>query len=929
MTRLALETIALCGFDYTFNSFRKDALDPFIHAMGRSLAESLERVKRLPLQQKLAFKKTKQYFADIDLMNGIVDEVIQKRLENPKDYLGKNDFLALMLEGIDKKTGEKLDDKNIRNQLITFLIAGHETTSGMLAFTFYFLTKHPDVLAKAYDEVDRVLGNDPNFRPDFKTINQLVYCRQILQEALRLWPTAPAFSLTPYEDITIGGQYLIKKNRRCLVLPKALHQDTSIWGDRAHEFNPDNFSAERYNELPRNAYKPFGHGSRSCIGQHFAMVEATIALATILQNFEIQGDDNYNLLVGEALTLKPKDFYLRVAVRNHLKSPFVLNDHGKNSSVSGSNLQDKKEKVPQHGTPLAIFYGSNMGSCEDFAYKISENAERLGFIASVAPLDEAIDSIPTAAATVIITATYNGAPPDNAVRFSEWLDEAKVNLSGCRYIVLGAGNTQWTTYQAFPRKVDEALANMGASRLQKAAEADANADFIGALDKFDEDLWSNLAKSLGIDLPTGLASEDLYSIDYGQPNKHRPLHEQLDAFPMTILTNEELQSTGGADGSQRSTRDIEVRSPSDVSYMPGDHIGIFAKNREAMVERVCKYFGMTADLTITVRKNNEDSRSFLPIGIPITVGKLIREYLELQDPVSRGQLERLIPFMKDELQIARLKKWSAPTDEGKHHFHNNVLAMRKSLLDILEEFPGCSLPFGLFLEILKPIRPRYYSISSSPLQDKNRLTMTVGVLEGKSHLGNGEFKGVCSHFLKTRELGDEIYGFVKTPGASFRVPTDETPIIMVGPGTGIAPFRGFIQHRRHLIKQGDSLGEALLFFGCRRPEHDFLYKDLLEKAADDDIITLYTAHSHVPDPKFKFVQDRMWHEKEKVWQLLEKGAKIFVCGDGLHMAPDVRACFGRIYQEFSKNDAAKAELWLSSLESDERYVTDVFGQKKV
>ena len=207
--------------------------------------------------------------------------------------------------------------------------------------------------------------------------------------------------------------------------------------------------------------------------------------------------------------------------------------------------------------------------------------------------------------------------------------------------------------------------------------------------------------------------------------------------------------------------------------------------------------------------------------------------------------------------------------------------------------------------------------------------MTVGVLEGKSHLGNGEFKGVCSHFLKTRELGDEIYGFVKTPGASFRVPTDETPIIMVGPGTGIAPFRGFIQHRRHLIKQGDSLGEALLFFGCRRPEHDFLYKDLLEKAADDDIITLYTAHSHVPDPKFKFVQDRMWHEKEKVWQLLEKGAKIFVCGDGLHMAPDVRACFGRIYQEFSKNDAAKAELWLSSLESDERYVTDVFGQKKV
>lgn len=163
-------------------------------------------------------------------MNKMVDEIIAERRGNTAATDDKKDMLAAMMTGVDRATGEQLDDVNIRYQINTFLIAGHETTSGLLSCTIYALLKHPEVLKKAYEEVDRVLGPDVNARPTYQQVTQLTYITQCLKEALRLWPPAPAYGIAPLNDEMIGGKYKLKKNTFITILVMALHRDPSVWG---------------------------------------------------------------------------------------------------------------------------------------------------------------------------------------------------------------------------------------------------------------------------------------------------------------------------------------------------------------------------------------------------------------------------------------------------------------------------------------------------------------------------------------------------------------------------------------------------------------------------------------------------------------------------------------------------------------------------
>src|SRR5258707_15722801 len=174
------------------------------------------KVRGLPLEAITQRKSRKKLEQDVGFMNGIADRIIRERREVPAGLgeggdQSKPDLLGYMLSGVDKQSGERLDDVNIRYQMKTFLIAGPETTSGMLSFAVYFLLNNPHVLQKAYEEVDRVLGHDVNARPTAQQVNQLIYVGQILKESLRLWPTAPAFGLYPYQHETIGGQYKLRQ----------------------------------------------------------------------------------------------------------------------------------------------------------------------------------------------------------------------------------------------------------------------------------------------------------------------------------------------------------------------------------------------------------------------------------------------------------------------------------------------------------------------------------------------------------------------------------------------------------------------------------------------------------------------------------------------------------------------------------------------
>ena len=314
MTALTLDTIGLCGFDYRFNSFYRRDYHPFVESLVRSL-ETIMMTRGLPLENLWMQKRKRDLTGDVAFMNKMVDEIIAERRSNAAAAEGKKDMLGAMMTGVDRASGEQLDDVNIRYQINTFLIAGHETTSGLLSCAIYALLKHPDVLKKAYDEVDRVLGADVNARPTYQQVTQLTYITQILKEALRLWPPAPAYGIAPLQDETIGGKYKLKKGTFVTVLALALHRDPAVWGPNPDAFNPDNFTREAEAARPVNAWKPFGNGQRACIGRGFAMHEAALALGMILQRFKLIDHERYQMRLKETLTIKPDGFKIKVRPR--------------------------------------------------------------------------------------------------------------------------------------------------------------------------------------------------------------------------------------------------------------------------------------------------------------------------------------------------------------------------------------------------------------------------------------------------------------------------------------------------------------------------------------------------------------------------------------------------------------------------------------
>ncbi|MBP7659753.1 MAG: cytochrome P450, partial [Burkholderiaceae bacterium] len=312
MTRLTLDTISLAGFGYRFDSFSRDAMHPFLDAMVDVLAEVMRRLTRLPLQNRLMTSSLQRIDRDIAQMHPLVDEVIAARRAAGPDQAPTRDLLGLMLQARDPLTGEALDSENIRSQVITFLIAGHETTSGLLTFALYLLMRHPEVLARCYAEVDRVLPNAQT--PRYEHLAQLEVIERVLRETLRLWPTAPSYALSANEDTTIGGRYTIRKGQRVIVFLPALHRHPRHW-PRPDAFDIDRFLPAARAQFHPHAYKPFGNGERACIGQQFALTEAKLALAVILQRFALSDPHDYRLAIKETLTLKPDGFRLRVRPR--------------------------------------------------------------------------------------------------------------------------------------------------------------------------------------------------------------------------------------------------------------------------------------------------------------------------------------------------------------------------------------------------------------------------------------------------------------------------------------------------------------------------------------------------------------------------------------------------------------------------------------
>ncbi|KAH8751145.1 fatty acid hydroxylase [Hyaloscypha sp. PMI_1271] len=920
-TRLTLDSIALCAMDTRFNSFYHEDMHPFVDAMVGLLQESGARARRPAVATYFMRSAQQKYDSDIALLKQVAKEVVAERKANPSD---KKDLLNAMIKGRDPKTGEGLTDASVLNNMITFLIAGHETTSGLLSFLFYNLLKNPAAYQAAQKQVDEVVGRGP-IKVDH--MSKLPYIEACLRETLRLTPTAPAITIQALPDSAgdkislAGGKYVIKAGQPIICLLPKIHRDPAVYGDDAESFIPERMLDEPFSKLPNNSWKPFGNGMRGCIGRPFAWQEAILTTAMLLQTFNFRFDDpSYQLHIKQTLTIKPKDFFMHATLREHVDPVYLDKLLHVDSSKEGqwtekerkieSTVSLSKDKKPMH-----ILYGSNSGTCEALAQSLARVASGRGFHAQVEPLDSVVGMVPKDQPVVMISSSYEGQPPDNAAHFFEWLQNLKGGdeLEGVKYATYGCGNHDWvSTFHRVPKLLHSGFESHGATQIADLGLGDVAAgDIFDDFDKWqDEQLWPALGGKGD--------AEDEAGIEIEVDTDSRRSKLRQDVKEAVIVSNQVLTAEGVPE-----KRHIVLQLPSGMTYKAGDYLAVLPINNQKNIRRVLKWANLPWDAVLTIKTG---ANTTLPTGHPISAMDVLGAYVELSQPATRKNVTRIAASAADESVRSQIMALAG------EDFEKEILAKRRSPLDILEEYPSATLPLGDFLAMLPPMRIRQYSISSSPLADPTVATLTWAVLDTPSKVADSKrYLGVASNYLSSVEEGDRIHVAVKPSHGAFHPPNDieNTPVIMFCAGTGLAPFRGFIQERAMQIQAGRNLAPAYLFIGCAHPEMDALFKDELAQWEKDGVVQLFYAYSKASglSKGCRHVQDRLWAEKEPMVEVFNKGAKLYVCGSSM-VGEGVASMTKRIYQDSveanggSKSDE-EVESWFQSIKG-ERYASDVF-----
>ncbi|MEV0370819.1 cytochrome P450 [Streptomyces sp. NPDC050636] len=904
MTRMTLDTIGLAGFGFDFESFARDTPHPFVESMVRCLQWSMTKFARKSgtdhSEEDAAFR------VDADYLASVVDEVIAARTASGET--GDDDLLGLMLGATDRAgtgNGPSLDLANIRNQVITFLIAGHETTSGALSFALYHLLKDPVALRMAQREADELWGDDTDPDPSFEDIGRLPFTRQVLNEALRLWPTAAAFTRQAREDTLLGGRYPVRAGDQITVLTPMLHRDPS-WGDNPEMFDPSRFSPDAEAARSPHAYKPFGTGERACIGRQFALHEATMLLALLVHRYRLIDHSDYRLRIKETLTLKPDGFTFTLAARtpeDRAATRAALAVLPGSATATDDTAADDAlpTRVPQ-GTGLLLLHGTNYGTCREFAERIADEATGLGFATDVAPLDAHAGGLPADRPVVIVAASYNGQPTDDAAAFVRWLNTAADGAAAdVPYAVLGVGDRNWAaTYQHVPMLIDDRLDALGGQRLLPRAEADASGDLGGTVREFTAALRTRLLTRYGDPASVGAsapAAEDTgYTVTEVTGGPLDALAARHDLVPMTITEAYDLT----AQDWPRPKRFLRLALPEGVTYRTADHLAVLPANAPATVERAARALGVDLDTVLALHSGRRPGRDALPVDRPLSVRQLLTHHLELGMRPTAEQVAVLAAH--NPCPPERLALEAVAEDDP------------RTLVDLIEANPALrgALPWPTILELLPPLRTRHYSLSSSPTADPRHADLMVSLLPG----------GTGSTHLHTLRPGDTVLARVQPCREAFRLdPADATPVIMVAAGTGLAPFRGAVADR---VAAGQT-APARLYFGCDDRAADFLHAAEFAAAEAAGAISVRPVFSARPEHGHRFVQHRIAAEADEVWELLQTGARVYVCGDGSRMAPGVRAAFRDLHGARTGASAQASEAWLRELTASGRYIEDVYA----